>query len=323
MASAASSDFVRHGKYQIPVAIWGLMQGEFRRTIEGSDVQIGSDLSGSTCFDWTLDGELPASDPNMSRLAEIRKGVKAIGAEALNHDDQIEQWLITSNVSRSPFAPKRHNKGFKDRKSINKFVDGFKSSGSTPLAETLQAALSAYVNKVTKDPGAKALTLVWFLDGVDDNMEGLNDGTVNLEPLKDLVMDAAAEIKAITKCADVRDKLGVQFCLVTSYSKVIHAYDGFDNATTYKYAGTEAHFECDIFDCTTIKQVMEMGGWESPLTHMKLIGGARNETLDNILEYLKEHALDYDPASGGNPPTYDECMDDLDRKRKEKAGSAI
>ncbi|KAI1147236.1 hypothetical protein F4825DRAFT_438035 [Nemania diffusa] len=322
MASAASSGFVRHGRYQIPVAIWGLMQGEFRRTIEGSDIQIGSDLSGSTTCDWTSDGEFQASDPNMSRLAEIRKGVKAIGGEVLKHDREIEQWLITSNASTDPDAvlrTKRHNTGFTDAESINKFADGFKSSGSTPLAETLKDALSAYVNKLTKDPSAKALTLVWFLDGVDDKMNGLYDGTVNLKPLKKLIMDAAAQIKAITKCAEVRDKLGVQFCLVTSYSKVIHAYDGFDNATMYENDKTGIQFECDIFDCTTMRQVVEMGGWESPLTHMKLIGGARNETLDNILEYLKEHALDYDPASGGNPPTYDECMDDLDRKRKEKA----
>ncbi|KAG1884921.1 hypothetical protein F4604DRAFT_1918588 [Suillus subluteus] len=323
MASSASSRFVRHGRYQIPVDIWGVMQEEYNSTMEGSDIQIGSDLSGSTKADWSVDGEVSATDPNMTRLSEIRKGVKIIGAQALKHDDEIEQWLITSNAKSGciVLGMKRHNKGFKDTTSVNTFADGFKAGGGTPLNATVAEALDTYITKIGKDPNADALTLVFFLDGVDDSMtEALQNGwPVDLGPLKKLVMVAAAQIRKSTKCTDVREKLGVQFCLVTSYSKVIDAYSGFDDATMYTDPETGEEFECDIFDCTTLKQIQDMGSWELPLTHMKLIGGARNATLDNMLEYLEKFALDYDPNGSAKPPSYDDYLKDLDNKQKAKA----
>ncbi|GBE88636.1 hypothetical protein SCP_1400410 [Sparassis crispa] len=295
----ASSDFVTFGRYCIPNDLWNVMEREYQ----------------------TTNGEISTDEADFTRLVELKKGVIAVAGEALKYDDEIEQWLITSNAKSGRFVIglKRHNKGFKSVADIKDFVDDkFKAGGSTPLIETLGEALGAYLQKVEKKPDAKALTLVFLLDGLDDSMTGarITRNKVDLSPIKNLVMSTVVRIMKQMGCTDVRQKIGVQFCLITSNEEIIQAYNGFDNAGVYEDPKTGEKFECDIFDCTTLRQILEdMGGWDSPLTKMKLIGGPRNETLDNILEYLKEFALGYKVGSSANPPSYDDYERDLEEKR--------
>ncbi|KAI1263514.1 hypothetical protein F5Y18DRAFT_429206 [Xylariaceae sp. FL1019] len=331
MASSEPQVFEKHGKYEIPAEFWAHMRDEFSSTLKDSDIQIGLDLTASTEADWTKDGEIfTRSSPGdarfvNTRIAEIHTAAKAIGAQALVHNKKIEMWFITTSATadgKTGEKWKRHNTGLEDRNDINKLLKSCKEpAGGTRLIETLEEALETYVAAIVKKPKGKALSLIWFLDGVDSDVEDqvLKGERVDLGPLKKVVMDAAATLKKQTKCPDVRDKLGVHFCLVTSNQKVIKAYNGFDKAAMYEDPETGESFECDIFDFTTIKQVMDMGGWNSPLTHMKLIGGARSRFLNDVFEYIEQLPVEFDSNGKGQPPSNDDLMAEVEKKRGAKA----
>ncbi|KAI0149476.1 hypothetical protein GGR57DRAFT_504658 [Xylariaceae sp. FL1272] len=330
MTSSASPDeYVQHGKYRIPAPLWNAMEKQLEKTTKACDIQIGIDLSGSTICDWRMDGEVALNsedDPN-TRFAQIKEGVIAISGQALKFDDDgIEQWTITDEAEdaaegETTFGVPRHKTGLRGPEMVRDFIKTLHPGGHTPLIKTLKMALDAYEAVIANDPEAKALNLVWFLDGVDDSMvKDMKAGKpVDLDSLKRVVMKVASKINNTTGCRSVRDRLGVQFCLVTSSQQVIDAYDGFDNAVTYTDHMTGEEFECDIFDCTTMKQVDDMGGWNSPLTHMKLIGGARDAKLDKMLGFLEQYARSDNPNSSGPPPSYEEYLVDQEEEAKAKA----
>ncbi|KAF2107968.1 hypothetical protein BDV96DRAFT_286404 [Lophiotrema nucula] len=268
-----TSRLTRFGKFELPEERVRDVRTWRNNALEGCDIQFALDCSGSMQWTYSDTKAVTTTSPERTRFFMAKKIINTLAEEVFKHDDSIEMWKIQLLAGASAWSKSSYLKtGLKDKNAVKNFMDSLTPTGGTPLREVLVEVLNAFKERLAKDPlNTKPLSLVVVGDGHDGNID-------------DIIQGFAANIRQLTN-KDPREKLGIQFVLVSQQEQVLKDFEDFDDKKEYMSDGKP--FECDIVDVTNLQEIEDLGTIESELCQAKILAGALNPTLDDLVKALK------------------------------------